>query len=36
MEKSPQSGVRDKYIGKSVANYFEKENSNPINYLNIK
>ena len=28
--------IRNKYIRKSVADYFEKGNANPINYLNIK
>lgn len=28
--------VRDKYLGKSVAHYFEKGNANPVRYLNIK
>jgi len=28
--------IRGKYIGKSVAHYFNKGNANPINYLNIK
>ena len=32
---APES-VRRKYIGGSVAHYFQKGNSNPINYVNIK
>ncbi|MBB1315828.1 hypothetical protein [Aliivibrio sp. SR45-2] len=26
--------IRDKYLGKSVADYFSKGNSNPIKYIN--
>jgi hypothetical protein len=28
--------IRDKYLGKSVAHYFEKGNASPVNYVNIK
>lgn len=27
-------GVRDKYLGQSVAHYFERGNANPITYVN--
>jgi len=33
-EKAPEK-TRKEYIGKSVAHYFKKGNSNPILYLNI-
>jgi uncharacterized protein len=28
--------VRDKYVDKSVANYFEQGGSNPVRYVNVK
>ncbi len=28
--------VRQKYLGKSVAHYFQKGNASPVNYVNIK
>jgi hypothetical protein len=28
--------VREKYVGKSIAHYFEKGNASPVNYVNIK
>ena len=30
------ASVRSKYIGNSIAHYFDKGNSNPINYVGIK
>jgi hypothetical protein len=30
------ASVRTKYVGKSAAHYFDKGNSNPINYVGIK
>ena len=32
---APQA-VRGKYVGKSLAHYFEKGNASPVNYVNIK
>jgi hypothetical protein len=34
--KVAPEAVRSKYLGKSVAHYFEKGNANPVNYVNIK
>jgi len=34
--KLAPEAIRKKYIGTSVAHYFQKGNSNPINYANIK
>lgn len=28
--------IREKYVGQSVAHYFERGNVNPVNYVNIK
>lgn len=28
--------IRGKYVGKSVAHYFEKGNASPVNYVNIR
>jgi uncharacterized protein len=28
--------VRQKYLGKSVAHYFQRGNVSPVNYVNIK
>jgi hypothetical protein len=34
--KIAPTSVRGKYLGESVAHYFEKGNASPVNYLNIK
>ena len=34
--KEAPDAVRRKYIGKSVAHYFQKGQSNPVSYVNIK
>jgi hypothetical protein len=28
-------GIRNKYVGQSVAHYFERGNANPVNYVNV-
>ena len=34
--KLAPEAIRQKYIGNSITHYFQRGNSNPINYVNIK